>query len=427
MTSHPGSDRRPDGLAGFTLAELLTVLAILSMVGALGAGAFQLARRQYALTASAASVAGVIRAARNAAISSGVTARVVADPIEGEVTSYGFETVGEWDFEREEDGASLGARNAPASLRDGAARGKGYRGSGLRIGGPAHADCGSLSAYDLRAGVYAEAWIRWDAPDGPAPANMSVRVGSGRVSGTKKRSASTAPGRTRVAPVDEADAILMRGPAFFLGLGRDGSLEGRIGEYGVRSVPGVVVPGRWTHVALWFDGEGVLLLADGIERVTQLADGSDLEASTSTGRREKLSIPGTKEPFTIGGSRSFSGDIDEVRLHGLIEPVRHTLGSNEKLVGWRKVIRFDRRGRLHPRYHETALRVILAAVEEEPAATSTRTQVLPDWSLTYVEWARRGGLVPIEGGEEAEEERQLAKLGGARRIILTVDTSGTVK
>ncbi len=427
MTSRLGNK----ALAGFTLAELLTVVAILSMVGALGASAFQIARRQYVLTASAASVVGVIRAARNAAISSGVTARVVVDPIEGEIVSFGFETVGEWDFEREEDGAVLGARSAPASLRDGAATGKGYRGKGLKIGGAAHADCGNLSAYDLRAGVYAEAWIRWNAPDGPAPANMGVRGGPASGGGTKRRSSSKTSTRTRVAPVDEADAILSKGTSYFLGLGRDGSLEGRIGEYGLRSVPGVVLPGRWTHVALWFDGEGVLLLADGIERVTQRTDGSADssagEASGGSGRRERISIPGTAEPLTIGGGRSFNGDIDEVRLHGLVEPVRHALGPNEKFVGWKKVIRFEPRGRLHPRYHETGLRVILAAADDEPVGTAPRTQVTPDWSSTYVEWARRGGLVPVEGGEEAEEERQLAKLGGARRIILTVDPSGSVK
>ncbi|HVR75540.1 MAG TPA: prepilin-type N-terminal cleavage/methylation domain-containing protein, partial [Planctomycetota bacterium] len=56
------SDRMP---AGFTLVELLTVIALVALIGGLGAGAYQVARRNYALLASAGRIQGILRAARN--------------------------------------------------------------------------------------------------------------------------------------------------------------------------------------------------------------------------------------------------------------------------------------------------------------------------------------------------------------------------
>jgi prepilin-type N-terminal cleavage/methylation domain-containing protein len=411
-----------DRRSGFTLTELMAVLAIISIVGGLSAGAFHLAHRSYALSASGSRVEGLLRAARNSAISSGVPSRVVIDTAAGEAIAFGFETVGEWGFESEEDGVSYGARRAPAALRDGAEIGEGRAGHGLSLSGKAYADCGTLSSYDLRAGVAAEAWIRWS---GEGAGGHTVVAGSG---GTRRlrTPGAAGSGRTasRAAPLGDAAGIVARGGAYFLGLAPDGSLEGRIGDYRVRTSSGAVLPGRWTRVALIYDGQEVALSADGVERETYLPDRPPDEKKRPP---PPPSIPPSAESLTIGSPQaSFRGEVDEVRLHGMVEPLRYPLGPGERLLGWKKVIRFERRGRLDPRYHETGLRVILCS-SEEPVEPVVRTEAAVDYSLTYREWVERRGLEFREGGEAAAEANLLLKYSGARQIIIEVDLSGALR
>jgi prepilin-type N-terminal cleavage/methylation domain-containing protein len=409
--------------SGFTLVELLAVLVIISVVGGLGAGAFQLARRNYELQASGSRLEGIIRAGRNAAVQSGSPARVVIDTARSEAAAYGFETVGEWGFEGEEDGVVSGARGAPATLRGGAALGKGHTGRGLHLTGGGYADCGAAPAYDFRAGVFAEAWVRWSksSPGGQI-------MGGGTTTRTKAKTTRPRPapkGRhleARAVGVDDAAALLSKGSSFFLGIGGDGSLEGRIGEHRVRTAPGVMAAGRWTKVALWFDGEELLLQADGIERETYQPDHPGDEKSAA---RTPASIPPSGEPFLIG-STTLEADIDEVRLHGMVEPLRYQLGPRERFIGWKKVIRFDRRGRLDPRYHEMGVRVLLCA-EEDRSEEPVRTEAAIDTTVTFEEWARRRGLAPGTVSEATEEARLLQKFAGARQVVISIDPSGALR
>ncbi len=447
--------------SGFTLFELLMVLGIIALVGGLSAGAFQIARRSYALSASASRVEGTLRAARNAAVSSGVGSRVAIETEPPRAVAYGFEALGEWGFEEEENGVVHGARRAPAVLTGGASLGKGCAGKGLHLEMGGYADCGNQSVYDLRAGVFAEAWVRWRPPEGPASAGSSRPGRKGGVASGGKRTPaparppprpekSTSPARrsftrsagidkaarekaepemrrlrssNEVIPIDDASAVLGKGGAYFLGIGRDGSLEGRIGSYRVRTWSGAVLPERWTRIALSFDGEEVLLLADGIERDAVLLDRPAGEKETPP---PPPAIPPSGEPLRIGSPSSPGPlDIDEVRLYGMVEPLVYELGGRERFLGWKKVIRFDRHGRLDPRFHEVGVRFIL--YEEEDPSVSFRTEVAVDRTVTYAEWARRRGLAVEEGAEDAEEAKLLAKIAGARRVAIAVDPSGALR
>ncbi len=403
--------------------ELLVVLAIIALVGGLSAGAFHIARRTYALAASASQVEAILRAARNASIMSGIPARVEIET--EQAVAYGFEAVGEWGFETAEGGISYGARYMPATLQGSATLGEGYAGRGLHLGGGGYADCGAGAAFDFRTGVYAEAWIRHNASSIPSAGEIggrSTTTTTASSSGLRRR--RTLSKGEPILNSEAAAGILSKGRAFFLGICPDGSLEGRIGDYRIRSMPGTVLPGRWTKVALSYDGQEVLLLADGIDRETVLLSRTGLMGEEEP--RPPMSIPRSQESFLMGHPKiPFQGAVDEVRLYGMPEPLRYELGGRERILGWKKVIWFDRNGRLDSRFHELGVQLVLYEFREPPS--SLKTEAAVDYSLTFEEWAERRGLAIMEGQREAAEAKLLSKIGEARMVTIAVDPSGALR
>jgi hypothetical protein len=225
-------------------------------------------------------------------------------------------------------------------------------------------------------------------------------------------------------PLEDAVPVIEKGASYFLGIGRDGSLEGRIGGYRIRTWSGAVQPDRWTRIALSFDGEEVLLLADGIERDAVLLDRPSADKTPPP--PPPPTIPSCDDPLWIGSpSGAAVLDLDEVRLYGMVEPLVQELGGRERFLGWKKVIRFDRHGRLDPRFHELGVRFFL--YEEPDRPPSMHSEAAVDYSVTFAEWARRRGLTPADGAEELEEARLLAKISDARKVAIAVDPSGALR
>jgi hypothetical protein len=418
------------------------VLAILSLLGALTAGVFRIARRSYSLSASASEIEGLILRARNAAMTSGAPARVVVDPAARTVRAQAFERLGEWSFEDADGVSTRGLFNEPARL-EGAEAAAGRVGRGLALGGQGYVDCGASPRYDVRLGLHVEAWVLLERGlDEPAAADNA------RVPRRKAPTAAVAEAR--------AAAIVEKGGAYFLGACADGALEGAIGEFRARTLPGVLQPGRWMKVALRRDGDSLALLADGIERPWHPAGAAG--PLDDTGSVPK-SIPLDGAPLTIGSrSGSFPGRVDEVRLWGLIEAPEFVLGPRESILGWKKVIHFDRNGHLDPRHHERGVRILLYGQDGAGAASGgSKTHVAVDYSKTYKEWlrarlgldgaetARPKAVKPSGSGraspraatprpseadapsEEDEERRLEAKLDVRQREEIVIDRIGTVR
>ena len=231
----------------------------------------------------------------------------------------------------------------------------------------------------------------------------------------------------RSAPSDQpALAILEKAGSYFLGMAPDGSLEGAIGEYRKRTAPGVVLPARWEHVALRFDAGGLELSVDGVPREAEAVgrDGGALREAKPT---VPLVAPVTASGVTISSpTRSFPGAIDEVKLSGGVEPLVFRYADSEQILGWKKVIHFDGRGRLDPKFHPEPVRMVLVEIEESETSGGSKTAVLVDYSLTFAEWLAKWDDPPPMRQSEEEAKLETAH-ASARKVAIEVDRLGVVR
>jgi len=134
---------------------------------------------------------------------------------------------------------------------------------------------------------------------------------------------------------------------------------------------------------------------------------------------------------------SFPGDIDEVRLRGRSEKAVYSHPPFEKLIGWKKVIHFDRYGHLDPVFHEKNIRIVLVEVSDDHFARqetlaakkkSSRAQV-DRFVQTFQEWLE-DEWSPDEMPDlvEEEEERDIEErvYSQARKKVIKIDTLGVV-
>jgi hypothetical protein len=406
MTSSPGSSRPHAG--GFTILELLTVCALIAIVGGLGAGAFQVARRNYAFIASAGRIQGIIRAARNTALSTGTAAVAVVDPVARTVSAHAFERVGSWGLD---DVAGSGPLFGASRVENrGGTVVPGVLGSALDFASGGYADCGSDPRFDLRTGIFIEAWVRHETNPALKPPPSSTKKGT------------TSKARAREGAEERALAIVEKAGSYSLGMTPSGALEGWIGDYRARTRPGAVVPNRWVRVTLRYDGSSVELSADGVPREV---------ITDATGRGRKgvplpTAAPVTAAAVTISSrSDPFPGEIDEVKLGGLAEPLVYQYPEEEHVVGWKRVIHFDGRGHLDPAFHQEPVTCIFVELPEAPGQ-GPRTAVHVDYSMTFGEWLARWQR-PTDMSQAVEEAKLEAQLGGVRKIAIVVDRLGVVK
>ena len=430
---------------GFTLVEMLTVIALVALVGSLGAGAFQMARRAYSLEGTASRIQGVIRAARNSALTTGSSSFVVVDPSRKKVAAFAFEPVGEWNF----DGTGgLALARGGSTAAAGTVQGRVGRALDCRAAG-GHVDCGSESRFDLRSTLFIEAWVQHqgfgavkELPFEQRRRESSKRGrslrGGGRprttLQSTRRRSGTRGGGGSRLGGESTtggempAGAIVSKPGAYFLGMTSSGALEAAIGDFRVRTLERVVPPGRWVYVTLRFDGLELELSADGVPRPFEVAGLSALRSPADGDRmRPPPVVPVTGTPLTISSSRApFPGYIDEVRLAGSVQPLEYAYSQFEHILGWKKVIRFDRRGHLERRFHAGAVRLVVAELPDAGRDSSTRTAVVVDYSVTFDEWLTRWESPPADLTEAGEIEKLEKRFESEGRIALTVEPLGAV-
>jgi hypothetical protein len=214
----------------------------------------------------------------------------------------------------------------------------------------------------------------------------------------------------------------------------EGALEGSIGmgagvPYVVITEDDVVAPGRWVFVSLRFDGRKLTLSSDGVERLTYLLGSGQRGAAELP-----TEIPRNTNPVTISSQElPFPGDIDEVRLRGRSEKAVYKYPPFNKIIGWKKIIHFDRYGHLDPVFHERKVRIVLIEVDDERYSQTARaegkapnTQV-DRFELTFEEFLDEWPLDEIPDIIEEEEELIiLENYSDAQKKIIEIDTLGVV-
>lgn len=415
--------------AGFTLIELLVVIAIVSLMAGLSAQAFIDAQRNYGLAASAGEIQSIFRRARNQSISNGTGSFVVVEPETREVWAQSFETMGEWSFEE------LGAEDEDLPTRKfqrlyGGEEIEGRLGTGVSfLDGGGYIDCGHRAAFDLKEGVVVEAWIRhFRKPPLPRAPN------SAKTSGRRRRASSSNSRQS----VSAARTIIAKEDSWFLGMTPEGALEGSIGTgagmtpYVLVTEDDVVAPGRWVFVSLRYDGRELVLSADGVQRMTW--------PLLRPGQRGAPELPGeiqrNTNPVVISSEDlPFPGDIDEVRLRGRSERAVFKHPPFNKIIGWKKIIHFDRYGHLDPVFHEKKVRIVLMEIDDERFSKTARAQSgknaantqVDRFELTFAEFLDTWPLGEAPDWTEEEEELEiLDNYLDAQKKIIVIDTLGVV-
>ncbi|MCC7172099.1 MAG: prepilin-type N-terminal cleavage/methylation domain-containing protein [Planctomycetes bacterium] len=306
---------------GFTLLELLTVLALISVLMGIGVGAFRKLNPGRAM--AVAQVKDALRSARLFALEQSVTSRVLLDATENVIAASGIVAVGDWHFETEDGrGWPVNARfDGGASVQPDGAIGRCVV---FPPSDPGTVRLGRGPAFDFVAGMRIEAF---------------VRVGT-----------------------EAAGNIVSKGEAFVLAIGPGRTLKGSVLVSGRKSgetaEPLVVASteplpvDRWVRVGLAHDGRSLKLWQNGVE----VASVDDQE--------KRSPMPATDAEILLGSVRpTFVGAIDEVKIGSFVTQQAPPLPEGVRLSAGGDVW-FDARGRLDSRFHTKPVTITLVYDEE---------------------------------------------------------------
>ncbi|MEC7922972.1 MAG: hypothetical protein VX496_06190, partial [Planctomycetota bacterium] len=105
-----------------------------------------------------------------------------------------------------------------------------------------------------------------------------------------------------------------------------------------------------------------------------------------------------------------------------------------KIIGWKKIIHFDRYGHLDPVFHEKEVRIVLIEIDDERYSQLANAEGKPvsntqvdRFELTFAEYLDTWPLGEIPDIIEEEEELIIFdKYSDAQKKIIEIDTLGVV-
>jgi prepilin-type N-terminal cleavage/methylation domain-containing protein len=326
MTLRTSTSRRNDRALprhlGFTLIEMLAVLALMAILLGIGAGSWS--RAVPANQLATFQLRDAVRRARHFAVKEGAPAFVMVEAPNdeehgAELTAGGQRTVGQWHFEEE---SLAGYPNAPIATGADLVK-NGVIGHGLKLSGtkPAFLDLGRSSSFDAVDGVFLEMFVKPDMP------------------------------RARV--------LFEKGPSYSLSLDTDLKLRGHVmlrteaeleRDTGKRldiEAGGAPLPvGCYSRVSMAFDGQAISISIDGLVR-----------SHYRLPARARM-LPAPAAALMIGKvGEPFGGEIDEARVAVLVLERSRELPPAVKFGAKHFDIRFDPGGMLDPLYHQAPVEI----------------------------------------------------------------------
>lgn len=323
----PRPDRGP-ARGGFTLLELLAVISILAVLMGVGAGVFS--QVNVSKFTALGTVRSVLRSARENALAGGLPVSVVCDGAENRIYDLSVRPFGFWSFEDESgasDGprASFGAFGLDAVLYGARIREPGRTGASLHCTEPrdhALAPLGERAVQMFKDGIAAELDVFVERP------HDTVLLRRGR-----QFLVRALEGGTLEAEVGLADD--------------EGPGARAAGRLVVTSKPGVLLPGRWLHVAFVYDRQALTLLADGVVVAT---------------REARDPVIHDAAPLEFGDrAQVFAGRLDSVKLGFVAAGEGQRLPKQVSFVAGPKpiVVHFAGDGRLDPAWHRAEALLVL--------------------------------------------------------------------
>jgi prepilin-type N-terminal cleavage/methylation domain-containing protein len=347
--------RRGAGRGGYTLAELIAVIAILAVLGTISVGVFAALPARFAHEQAAGAVRALLRRARAAALEARADARVVFE--KGRAEAQAWKPLGLWRFEDlSPDPAdprlsrTSGARGMDARV-SGATQDDGALGKALDFEEPgAFADCGNAPIFSPRDGVRVQAYV--------FPADFAKLRADPKAKGRPPPppDAAAPPARPGAAagPAPWVFQVAGKGGEYWLRVREDYAVLARVsGERGLyvarETPPGALTPERWTEVAFVYDGASLQIFVDGLRR--------DIDPPTEDPMPKRLTA--SAAPLLISSPEpglSWLGGLDEVAVAGMVAE-EETRIPDDVAVDAPPAVRFDGQGELDPLYHEGAVAI----------------------------------------------------------------------